>query len=173
MTEGSTGPVPSSPAIASDSNPPRSPLASRSARLGAVALDLLIMVMAPVLVGSLAIHATDSETAHAVVVILMLAGWLALTVIQVVLLVKHGQTIGKRALRIRVVTMSDETVPGFAKIILLRTLLPAFLVTIPVAGLAVWLADVFWIFRDDRRCLHDLIAETKVIRVQTSQDAAC
>jgi len=34
---------------------------------------------------------------------------------------------------------------------------------IPGVGIALTILDALFIFRDDRRCIHDLIAGTKVI----------
>ena len=64
---------------------------------------------------------------------------------------------------IKIVKISDESLPGFVKIFVLRMFLPGLLFGIPYLGAVIWLANGLFIFRDDRRCIHDLIAETKVI----------
>ena len=89
--------------------------------------------------------------------------------IQMYLLIKYGQTIGKRALGIKIVNESHEGLPDFVKVILLRSFVPNLLYGIPYAGVAICLADLLFIFRDDRRCLHDLIAQTKVINVANNK----
>jgi len=93
----------------------------------------------------------------------VLAG--SLSLIQMILLLKTGQSIGKGIVGIRVVGVSDTTVPGFVKIVLLRTLVPWALAGIPHASVSIWLADTLFIFREDRRCAHDLIAQTRVIKI--------
>ena len=73
-----------------------------------------------------------------------------------------GQTIGKKLTKIRIADL-DGNVPSFATVILVRYL-PITLVTlIPFIGAYLTLVDVLFIFRGDRRCIHDLIAGTKVI----------
>lgn len=84
-------------------------------------------------------------------------------------LAKRGQTLGKRAVGIRIVRLDTQENGGFTANVLKRGLLsglPYFLLTLlhPAAGgLYVW-ADVLMIFRGERRCLHDVIAGTVVIR---------
>ncbi len=94
-----------------------------------------------------------------------LAAVLALAAVQLWMVVTSGQTIGKRVLGVRIVTFQDETNPGFVKVFLLRAMLPAVVGAIPLIGVPFTLADYGFIFRADRRCLHDLIAGTKVIKV--------
>lgn len=77
----------------------------------------------------------------------------------------HGQTIGKRALGIRLVR-SDGTLPSLSRVICLRTAVVGLMEAIPLVGLMVALLDCLFIFGKDRRCLHDLIADTWVVRVQ-------
>jgi uncharacterized RDD family membrane protein YckC len=79
-------------------------------------------------------------------------------------LVKSGQTLGKKAVGIRIVNVSDGQQTPFATI-LTRRLAPQFLTPlIPVVGPVLSLVDAVVIFRKDQRCVHDLIAGTKVIR---------
>jgi uncharacterized RDD family membrane protein YckC len=47
---------------------------------------------------------------------------------------------------------------------LLRGTLPFMVEQIPLVGLLFWLVDSCFIFREDQRCLHDLVAGTRVIR---------
>lgn len=94
----------------------------------------------------------------------MVAAMLVLFGVQLWMLVTRGQTIGKRVLGLRIVSFDDETNPGFVKVFLLRAVVPAFIGAVPYIGLVFTLADYCLIFRDDRRCLHDHIAGTKVIK---------
>jgi hypothetical protein len=49
--------------------------------------------------------------------------------------------------------------------LLLKRYLPVQVVgSIPVLGMFASLVDVLFIFRDDRRCVHDLIAGTQVTK---------
>ncbi|MEZ0329237.1 MAG: RDD family protein [Dissulfuribacterales bacterium] len=142
----------------------QSQLAERSTRLGAVMLDFLIFI-ACLIPGIVVLSVSDSDGGKGFGGALIAVAWLGLAVVQIVLLVKHGQSLGKRALGIRIVRVSDESIPGFIKVVLLRQFVPALIAGIPYAGIVIGLVDALFIFRDDRRCLHDLIAETKVIRI--------
>jgi uncharacterized RDD family membrane protein YckC len=139
-------------------------LAGRGARLGAALLDLLIFSSC-LIPGIAVMSISDSDIGKGFGGALLVIGWLGILVTQMVLLVKRGQSLGKIVLGIKIVKVSDEGVPGFVKVVLLRIFVPSLLAGIPYAGALIWLADALFIFRDDRRCLHDLIAETKVIDV--------
>ncbi|PTX95583.1 RDD family protein [Opitutus sp. ER46] len=98
---------------------------------------------------------------------LLLAGGLILLVIQVYLLTTRGQTLGKWALGIRIVRVVDGGNPGFISAVLLRLIVPGIIGMIPLLGLGFLfsLVDVCFIFRADRRCIHDLMAGTRVVKV--------
>ena len=96
---------------------------------------------------------------------LLAMAMLALTIVQIWLLVTRGQTIGKWILGIRIVRQTDGGKADFGHVWALRSLLPGFIGFLPYLGMIFTLADVFFIFRADRRCLHDLMADTKVVKV--------
>ena len=85
----------------------------------------------------------------------------------------RGRSLGKLAMGIRIVRV-DEAPAGFVHAVLLRAFVPAAIqfvlgmVPFLPLGIAFWLADILCIFREDRRCIHDLIADTKVIKVEKS-----
>lgn len=89
----------------------------------------------------------------------------ALVLVQAVLLTTRGQTIGKILTRLRVVRVRDGAPAGFLHGFLLRGFFPRCLRHVPLFGLLFWLVDNCFIFRDDQRCLHDLMAGTKVVKV--------
>jgi uncharacterized RDD family membrane protein YckC len=78
------------------------------------------------------------------------------------LLVTRGQTIGKVAARTKIVDMSGN-VPHFGKLLVLRYLVLGLMAQIPFIGLFVGGADVLFIFGEQRRCLHDYLAGTRVV----------
>ncbi len=78
---------------------------------------------------------------------------------------KYGQTLGKRLLGIKVVTMSHE-LPPIGKLVFHRYILISIISTFPVFGPIFSLVDVFFIFRDDKRCIHDIIAGTMVVKAK-------
>lgn len=92
-------------------------------------------------------------------------GCLILIVVQVWLLTTRGQTLGKRILGIRIVRFADNTNPGFVGAVLLRAIVPGVIGIVPYLGFIFTIIDYCFIFRDDRRCIHDLIAGTKVVKV--------
>jgi uncharacterized RDD family membrane protein YckC len=92
-------------------------------------------------------------------------GVLAVAGYQFHLCASSGQSIGKRRMGIRVV-LEDGSPASLFHILLLRNFIPGLLVyllglLVPGVLLAV---DALFIFRADRRCLHDLIAGTKVVK---------
>jgi uncharacterized RDD family membrane protein YckC len=95
---------------------------------------------------------------------LLLLGSLVVMVIQIWWLTTRGQTIGKRALGIRIVRASDGENPGFLFAVALRYAVPSLISFIPLIGFIFSLTDILFIFRSDRRCLHDLIAGTRVVK---------
>lgn len=71
-----------------------------------------------------------------------------------------GQSVGKRLVRIKVVR-ADGTDVHPARMLFLRSMLP---VLIGSASCGVFnLVDALFVFADNRRCLHDLIADTQVV----------
>ena len=101
-----------------------------------------------------------------------LAGFalLAFFIYSAVLVYRYGQTVGKRMMGIRVVRTDGSRV-GFGRFIFLRWL-PLFVVGfVPVIGFVSGLLDPLLIFRDTRQCLHDNIADTKVVTAASSVDA--
>jgi len=78
-------------------------------------------------------------------------------------LATRGQTAGKRLLNIQIVNVTDGRPATFSKIVLARHLPTLAVSVIPVVGGFLNLIDILFIFRGDRRCLHDLIAGTRVV----------
>ena len=166
-------------------------LAERGARLLAASIDELILlgIALPALLTPIATHAVrlDMPTTSApidpllidtgqmesqllsamlsgpgfVITVLALVAWCGITAW---LVATNGQTIGKRMVGIKVVRTNGSPA-SFGRIFLLRNVvstLPAFL---PFIGLLYQLViDPIFIFQDSRRCLHDLIADTTVVR---------
>jgi uncharacterized RDD family membrane protein YckC len=91
---------------------------------------------------------------------LFLLGLFCLAVVQIYFLTTRGQTIGKIVLHVKIVKVDVETNGGFVTNVLLRSILNAILGFIPLYALV----DALFIFRQDRRCIHDMIAGTKVVQ---------
>jgi uncharacterized RDD family membrane protein YckC len=97
---------------------------------------------------------------------LMVLGWFMdlLVLTNIILLTLRGQTLGKLLLGIQIMRSGDDSRAGFLRAVLLRSLLPVFALFLPHVGPFLVIADVLLIFRSDRRCLHDFIADTRVVR---------
>jgi uncharacterized RDD family membrane protein YckC len=88
------------------------------------------------------------------------------------LLINRGQTIGKRIMGTRIVNLSGEKVPLW-KVFFLREMIfwgPVHFVkylhwSLQFLYLAFLFINDMCIFRDDRRCIHDLACGTRVIEV--------
>jgi uncharacterized RDD family membrane protein YckC len=96
-------------------------------------------------------------------------GAFSLLIVQIVMLSMRGQTIGKRLLGIRIVRFGDGSNPGFVRAWLLRSLVVGLIgmligTLLPMVGNLFPIVNYGFIFRADRRCLHDLIADTKVVK---------
>ena len=130
-------------------------LAGRLSRLGAKILDGLALLMMYIFIAISFI--TDAPGAFALIFLLV---GLGILVMQVVWLAKDGQTIGKKLVGIKIVLASTGQNGGFVPNVLLRAWLNALLNIVPMYGLI----DILFIFRSDRRCIHDLIAGTAVVR---------
>ncbi|MBT7455933.1 MAG: RDD family protein [Gemmatimonadetes bacterium] len=116
-----------------------------SARLGAFCVDAALGVAA-------SIPSMASQLLGGLLLILLVT-------VQTVMLTRSGQTLGKRAVRIRIVRMDTGENGGFVTNVMMRTVLSWILSMIPFYGLV----DTIFIFRPDRRCVHDHIAGTRVV----------
>lgn len=94
-----------------------------------------------------------------------LFGILVYMVIQGFLLSRSGQSIGKKIAGTRVVRV-DGSPAGFVGAFLMRSIVAYLPNLIPLVNFFYGIVDICFIFRADRRCIHDLIAGTKVIRAK-------
>ena len=147
-------------------------LASLGKRLGAAILDgLLALVLLGVPYGFLMMElngleknpSSEFSSTAMIATVALIIGFLVLLVINIVLLTTRGQTPGKMLLGIRIVTHPDGQKPGFVKACLLRAFVNGLIGGIPCLGFIYSIVDICFIFREDRRCIHDLIAGTHVI----------
>jgi len=91
-------------------------------------------------------------------------GFLLFMLVNGYFLAKNGQTLGKKLAGIRIATL-DGGVPELWRIIGLRYAHISIVTMLPYVGYALYTFDVLFIYRADRRCVHDLIAGTKVLHV--------
>jgi uncharacterized RDD family membrane protein YckC len=135
-------------------------LASRVRRLAAQLID------AALLCGLVFASTLDGVLPQPVLVLFVCAAF-ALALFQLVLLARRGQTLGKIAVGVRIVRLDTGENGGFLTNVLLRSLVNSLLSTNPL----YLLIDSCFIFRSERRCLHDLIAGTIVVPVDVDSAA--
>ncbi|MGS2723832.1 RDD family protein [Porticoccus sp. GXU_MW_L64] len=144
-------------------------LASRWLRLGANILDSLIVgipFFVLMYVTGFWSSMLDNPENYTTQIGLFLAGtamWLAFNG---ALLKNHGQTIGKRVVDIQIVEMDSDKVPTLMNTAGIRYILIQVIAWIPLIGSLFALVDILFIFRKDKRCIHDLMAKTKVVKYQ-------
>ncbi|MCP4599146.1 MAG: zinc-ribbon domain-containing protein [Proteobacteria bacterium] len=142
-------------------------LASRWARLGAALIDVIIMMAISVPVGVVVgvIDFSDMEASQSIgnQVLSSLISVALYLAINGYFLAKNGQTVGKLALSIKIVRTNREKA-SFGRLIGLRYV-PVWIVTsIPLVGGLVGLLDILLVFREEKNCLHDDIADTRVVK---------
>jgi|688.fasta_scaffold00104_7 uncharacterized RDD family membrane protein YckC len=79
-------------------------------------------------------------------------------------LVKSGQTVGKKVMNIRVIQEGNASVPDLSTSYFKRLFITQLVSIIPILGGLYALVDAVMIFSADKRCLHDRIAGTQVIK---------
>lgn len=144
-------------------------LAGRGQRLAASIIDglLSLAVMIPLMIGMGIFSYTEQgqEPPFTLTLTATAIGFVVFIAFHYVLLNKYGQTIGKWLLKIRIADLNGDK-PD-VKTILLKRYLPISAVgLVPVAGQFMPMVDVLFIFRKDRRCVHDLIAGTQVLKAR-------
>jgi len=154
-------------------------LADRVARLTAAVVDLcLVFILDLVLlyfigrffgddiVNSIIAKAPEvpATILFSIMLIVFFCGLLIFTGLNIFLLRRHGQTIGKALMRIRIVDMQGQTLPWWH--IVLKRFLPYWTILfIPFIGELLFIIDVLPVMLANRRCLHDLVAGTQVVSV--------
>jgi uncharacterized RDD family membrane protein YckC len=150
-------------------------LAARGSRLAAVILDGILgfMCFIPAYTANFSMLVQQSRGNPMAVWInlaktggwfyLGAAGALIVLAIDLVLLARNGQTIGKKLLGIKVVRVDGSPVSLF-RVFFLRYVCNTFLTLIPAVGSLYSLVDSLMIFSETRRTVHDRIADTIVIK---------
>ncbi len=141
-------------------------LASLGSRLGASLVDGAcvagIYLMFFLMAGSSGLSGID-ESAMGASLFFLVAAIIVLCIIQIYLLTTCGQTIGKKVVGIRIVSYPDGEASGFLKNVLMRGFVNGLISAIPLVGSIYAFVDILFIFGQERRCLHDMIASTKVV----------
>jgi len=145
-------------------------LADRGTRLGAAVLDgfiFALMVYLPLMAGAIFSGATQAAARGDTAGIqgfeigmgLALIGFMVWLGITIKFMKANGQSIGKKACAVKVIRR-DGSPASLSRLIWLRNVVNSLLGLIPLYGII----DVLFIFGNARRCLHDHIADTIVIK---------
>ena len=145
-------------------------LATPQQRLSARVLDIIFQI-APLAAIALIVYAyidVEAQTTiapevvrRAALLIGLFASWLIIHIVQWVLIASRGQSLGKLILHIKIVDDTSHKNAGAVRNLVLRTWLNALM----LGNLFYFLVDSLLILRKDRKCLHDFIARTLVVRI--------
>ena len=143
-------------------------LAGRGRRLGGSIIDgiLMMIIFWPILLlFGYWERAVAQQLTAANLILVGVVGIGTFLLINGYLLMSSGQTVAKRILRMRIVSVHDDRIVPIGKLIGLRYLPQWVLGQVPVVGGILMLINALFIFGEQRRCVHDLIAGTKVVMV--------
>lgn len=143
-------------------------LAGRGARLGAYFIDMIVLMLTAGLAAGVfgflgAARISLPEQSGVLMVLWSLLVIFLFLLINGYYLVRRGQSLGKMAIGIRIVR-SDGSPVDAKRVLGLRYALNWLLVSVPFIGGIYSLVDTLCIFRESRRCLHDDIADTIVVK---------
>jgi uncharacterized RDD family membrane protein YckC len=137
-------------------------LASRGSRLVASLIDgvAAVVILLPAFAAILFVGENSSVSTMGVLLAVASGiAFLGFVVYQLSMLVREGQTLGKRAMNIRIVNYSDGEIPSAGRLLGMRYFVNSLLGNIPFYSFL----DVLLIFGNERRCIHDYLAGTKVV----------
>lgn len=144
------------------------PLAGRGRRLAATLIDMVLvpaLAILLMLVTGVLEHAQDWTHSALPFVRMLLLGLAGYLLLNLWLLWKRGQTVGKAALGIAIVRAKDGTYPGLWRLFVRGLFFPTLYLIVLVPYIAlIPVADQALIFRKDRRCIHDWVSGTAVVR---------
>ena len=151
------------------------PLATRLDRLLAALIDeLLVMGIYYVLTRNTQYSFVIDETRtysymDMIIVNLILTG--IYVFLNLYLWNKYGQSIGKRLVGLAIVNQNDDRILSLGRLLLYRYLPFWLLIFVPLLGRIIIMLDIAFIFRPDKRCIHDHLAQTRVINVRRRKDS--
>lgn len=147
-------------------------LATLSERFSGAFIDGIInlVTIVPLALGAgFLIGATMGDNAVAQLIAQVLGGILGIggfLAIQGYFLATRSQTIGKIAMKTKIVSDSGQPL-SFGELYLKRYLIIQLIAILPYVGGLIAIVDTLLIFRSSRKCLHDDIAGTKVIKLRS------
>ena len=141
-------------------------LAGRGMRLAGAIIDALILlvILIPLMVvgGYFSGFMTGQQPGMGTQLMWAALGFVIFVLVQGYPLGQSGQTWGKKALKMKIVDL-DGRQPSLATLIGKRYLPVQAITAVPIVGGLFGLVNVLFIFGEERRCIHDLIAGTRVV----------
>ncbi len=148
------------------------PLADLGKRfLGAVIDGLLSMLLIipgaiVLIIGIVSSSDDDFNPLILVGVLVMIVGWIVLMVWQIYLLATRSQTVGKYLMKTQLLDINTGQPAGLVNTLLLRSIVNGIICGLPFGIGGIYsIVDICFIFREDRRCVHDLLASTVVVDI--------
>lgn len=153
--------------VLQDSGAEERVLASRWARLGGSIIDSLVLMIAFIPV-ALYLGVFDEanlgkEPGFLQSLMMSVSMIVFFFIVNTKFLMSDGQTIGKKIVGTRIVPMDDSEL-SFTRHILARYAVFFLPGQIPVIGQLFSIVNVLFVFRSDKRCIHDLVGNTQVIK---------
>jgi uncharacterized RDD family membrane protein YckC len=141
-------------------------LGGRGERLGAVLIDglILLAILIPLMyVGGYFTGVMQGvQPGFGKQLTWSVIGFAILCAVQGYPLSETGQTWGKKLLKLKIVNL-DGSQPDLLHLIGFRFGSTQLISLVPFVGALYGIVDALFIFREDKRCIHDLIAGTRVV----------
>jgi uncharacterized RDD family membrane protein YckC len=134
-------------------------LADRSTRFSAAFLDGLIIMVMVYLPFMLSVMLGGNGSWSWIGLVVAGAGFIVWLFFTVKFLGENGQSIGKKACKIKILRKDGSEV-SISRVIIARNLMNGLLGLIPFYALI----DALFILGNKRRCVHDYIADTIVVK---------
>lgn len=144
------------------------PLAGRGRRLAATAIDMVLvpaLAILLMLVTGVLEHAQDWSQSAMPFLRIFLLGLASYVLLNLWLLWKRGQTVGKAVLGIEIVRAKDGAHPALWRLFVRGLFFPTLYLIVLVPYIAlIPVIDQAPIFGKSRRCIHDWVSGTAVVR---------
>jgi len=155
------------PVLAASDPRPELALAGRAERLVAAIIDglMVLAVILPAIYagGYFDAIARGGSPAFGEQLLWSALGFAVFVAVHGYPLSRYGQTWGKRLFKMKIVDLRGNK-PDLPHLLWLRYGTTQLFSLVPFLGRLYTLVDVLFIFTKDRRCIHDLLAGTRVVR---------
>jgi uncharacterized RDD family membrane protein YckC len=149
-------------------------LASPGTRIAAVLLDGLMYAV--IIGGGFGIGTAilaffggevDAEPSAGAFLAFNIVTWGCIAVaylINIVLISKSGQSVGKKMLKIKMVNSQTGVTASFSDGWFTRSVVFGFLAGLPLIGIFIAITDIVFLFKEGHETLHDKLAKTMVVQ---------